>query len=262
MAHHVLWNKENRRVSPPVTFISFPVTDVKWACFVREMAQTAGDFLKEQPKLPRTSIFPLGSWSRILLAPPGSVPRPALGWALRDSRHPDPVTQVQAKQNKSQKWGGGEGVCGIGAVPGAGVGVGAALRAQRVMLFASSSQPQQLLLLQGNGCSDSANGDSCSSYIFKRHFSTKINPCIFFFLNSFLFISKYIYSDIKNICLVHFLSWMPGSPDPRRGGGKDAPGRDSTALREPLPSTDAPFLLSYFTHPILLPGSDMPHNPL
>lgn len=45
----------------------------------------------------------------------------------------------------------------------------------------------------------------------KRHFSNKINHYIFFF---FLFISKYIYSIIKNIILVHRLpqTLSPAAP--------------------------------------------------
>lgn len=50
MAHHVLWNKENRRVSPPATFISFPVTDVEWVWSVWNGANR-GRLPKEQPTL-------------------------------------------------------------------------------------------------------------------------------------------------------------------------------------------------------------------
>lgn len=55
------------------------------------------------------------------------------------------------------------------AAIGAGVDVGAVLHDQGMMLFASSSQ--RLLLLQGNGCSYSANVDSCSLYILKDNIS-------------------------------------------------------------------------------------------
>lgn len=185
MAHHVLWNKENRRVSPPATFISFPVTDVEWVWSVWNGANR-GHLPTEQPA-------------------------PACPGAAKT------MEEVQKPKGCGESWCVKTGTA-LSTVPGAlGLGRwGAALRggargADAFSIALGAASPRGRVLLQ---C-------KCRFLQFihlKRHFSNKINHYFFFFL----FISKYIYSIIKNIILVHRLPQTPSpaappspSPSPR-----------------------------------------------
>lgn len=146
-------------------------------------AKLRGDFLKEQPNLTPCPAAASSRW-RLLPHPAlasrlRSAPRLGTSSVGQQASKPGKIgASKKPKQNKKLKTGVGKtGVWNRScprdtpAAMGAGVGVGAVLHDQGMMLFASSAQLQRLLLLQGNGCSYSANVDSCSLYILKDNIS-------------------------------------------------------------------------------------------